>query len=112
MELIEEREDNKNHLIGIAGGASGGDILFHELCMEANIPSKIYLALSKEDYKKASVSFAGKSWEASFEELTSKLPVKILSEDKRQQKTAFGNAPTYGCSMRRLKPGALQISGS
>lgn len=85
MELIEEGRKYKDHLIGIAGGASGGDILFHELCGKMNIPSEVYLALPEEDYKKASVSFAGKGWEARFDELTSKLPVKILSSETDNQ---------------------------
>ena len=81
-ELNDEREKYKDQLTGIAGGASGGDILFHEVCKEANISSEIYLALLEENYKKASVSFAGKEWENRFDKLTSNLPVHILSEEK------------------------------
>src|SRR5690348_4490714 len=77
-ELEKEKEKYNDQLIGIAGGASGGDILFHELCREMNIPGEVYLALPSEEYKKASVSFAGKEWETRFDDLISKLPVKIL----------------------------------
>jgi hypothetical protein len=45
------------------------------------IPSEVYLALPKEDYKKTSVAFAGKAWVARFDKLTRKLPVHILSKD-------------------------------
>src|SRR4051794_19669237 len=76
--MSQERELYKDELLGIAGAASGGDILFHELCQEMGIPSEIYLALPQEDYKEASVSFAGKPWEKRFEELIGKLPVQVL----------------------------------
>jgi hypothetical protein len=39
-------------LMGIAGGASGGDILFHEVCEELSIPSQLYLALPVDEFKK------------------------------------------------------------
>ncbi len=84
-ELIQEREKYKDGLVGIAGGASGGDILFHELCQRMNIPSEMYLALPKEEYKKASVSFAGKVWETRFEGLMRKLPTQILLKEKDNQ---------------------------
>jgi hypothetical protein len=78
-DLKKEKENHHNdRLIGIAGGASGGDILFHELCLELNIPSEIYLALPKEEYKEKSVSFAKQKWEERFEHLTTNLPVYIF----------------------------------
>lgn len=66
--------------IGIAGGACGGDIVFHERCMELGIPSRIYLALPPEEYKKTSVSFAGTDWEKRFDRLLQTLPYKVLVE--------------------------------
>ena len=77
-ELKLEKENHKGKLMGIAGGAAGGDILFHELCAELNIPSEVYLALSMEKYKMQSVSFAGQEWESRFDHLTASLPVHIL----------------------------------
>jgi tetratricopeptide repeat protein len=47
---------------GIAGGASGGDILFHEVCAESGIPTKLYLALPPDQFIKASVRSAGPQW--------------------------------------------------
>lgn len=78
--LLDEKEKHREELTGIAGGASGGDILFHELCAAMNIPTQLYLALPKEAFKKESVSFAGKDWEARFEALTEKLPMRTLPE--------------------------------
>lgn len=80
--LLKEKAKTKSLLTGIAGGACGGDILFHELCEEIGINTEIYLALPVEEYKKTSVSFAGKLWEKRFDRLIDKLPVKILPEEK------------------------------
>lgn len=82
-QLNEEKATTKNLLTGVAGGACGGDILFHELCEEIGISTEIYLALPVEEYKKQSVSFAGKLWENRFNKLFKKLPVHILPVEKR-----------------------------
>jgi hypothetical protein len=81
-DLKKEKEKHKDQLMGIAGGASGGDILFHELCTEMNIPSEVFLTLPNEEYKKTSVSFAGKDWGDRFEHLTTNHPVHILPGGK------------------------------
>jgi hypothetical protein len=70
----------KTNLLGIAGGACGGDILFHELCVEMKIPSEIHLAMPAHEFKKHSVSFAGPEWDKRFDQLVNKLPVYILPE--------------------------------
>lgn len=83
--LAEEKQTQGNNLTGISGGASGGDILFHELCGEMNIPSTVYLALPPAEYKKASVSFAGEGWDQRFEALMKKLPVHTLPETSGEE---------------------------
>lgn len=74
------KEYYRDDLIGIAGGACGGDIIFHELCLDMHIPSEMYLALPPDEFKKQSVSFANKQWVKRFDILHQKLPVHILSE--------------------------------
>ena len=59
--------------IGIAGGASGGDILFHEVCSTLNIPTQLYLALPPEQYLQTSVAAAGEEWIIRFQVLTARL---------------------------------------
>ena len=44
---------------GLAGGASGGDILFHEVCAELGIPTDLYLALPPDAFCEASVEDSG-----------------------------------------------------
>ena len=96
--LIEEIKDKNQQLTGIAGGACGGDILFHELCIDLKIPSEIYLALPIEEFKKASVSFAGLEWVERFERLIKKRPVHFFCLEQAQTKqTMFGKGQISGC---------------
>jgi hypothetical protein len=69
-------------LKGIAGGACGGDILFHEVCQEAGIESAMFLALPPDQFKKESVAHAGIGWVDRFNQLYKKLPHPVLSASK------------------------------
>ena|SRR5687767_10471893 len=84
---LRQEKTAEDKLTGIAGGACGGDILFHELCIELEIPSEIFLALPIDEFRKASVSFAGIEWEQRFETLIKNLPVHILADKKDNSKT-------------------------
>ena len=64
---------------GIAGGASGGDILFHELCAELAIPTQLLLALPKDDFAARSVLDAGPDWMERFRRLCDRLDTKVLA---------------------------------
>src|SRR5215208_3524988 len=46
-------------VIGVAGGASGGDVLFHDVCAESGIPTTLHLALPRDEYVKESVQDGG-----------------------------------------------------
>ncbi|MCY7292020.1 MAG: hypothetical protein LH615_07545 [Ferruginibacter sp.] len=85
-QIIQEKGVAKNNIRGIASGACGGDILFHELCKEYKIPTEVYLAMPENEFKKASVSFAGKKWDDRFDELVKKLPVSILPASTENNK--------------------------
>ena len=66
----------------IAGGGSGGDILFHEVSAEKGVSSDLYLALPADSFVETSVEDAGAEWERRFYDLTRKLPVRVLAESK------------------------------
>ena len=68
--------------LGIAGGSSGGDILFHEVCAELGIPTRLLLALPENTYIQESVAPAGNNWVTRFHRLTEKLPVRVLASSK------------------------------
>jgi hypothetical protein len=60
--VAEEVRRAGGPVIGIAGGASGGDILFHEVCAELGVTTQLYLALRPDDYINESVRPAGEQW--------------------------------------------------
>ncbi len=74
------KAETKGPILGISGGASGGDILFHEVCEELGIPSKMYLVIPKNDYIKASVADSGPDWIKRFKRLCEREPPIILCE--------------------------------
>ncbi|HYT53591.1 MAG TPA: tetratricopeptide repeat-containing protein [Verrucomicrobiae bacterium] len=78
-----EKAKAKGPVFGIAGGACGGDILFHEICEALEIPSQMYLVLPKNDYIKVSVADGGPDWVERFNRLYDKMKPKILSESDR-----------------------------
>jgi len=78
----KEQERAAGPLMGLTGGASGGDILFHEVCEELGIPSEMYLVVPKADYIQASVADGGPDWVNRFKRLYDKLNPKILCESE------------------------------
>jgi hypothetical protein len=68
---------------GYAGGASGGDLLFLEVCAELGIPTRLYLALQPQFYVTASVMKAGPDWVRRFwdihDEHSKRKQVRVLS---------------------------------
>src|SRR5215213_7652643 len=67
---------------GIGGCASGGDILFHQVCEAMNIPTRIFLAVPRELYIRESVAAAGPQWIEEFNRLVRSRPVRVLCESK------------------------------
>lgn len=63
------RNITKGRILGIAGAAAGGDILFHEVCRDLGIETKICLALPADQYIAASVKSSGGDWERRFYDL-------------------------------------------
>lgn len=82
----QETENIEGPVVGIAGGACGGDILFHEICGELAIPTELYLALPREQFLVESVEFAGPEWIERFNRLYKKLPKRVLSPTKELPK--------------------------
>jgi hypothetical protein len=65
-------------VIGIAGAASGGDTLFHEVCAGLGVETQLYLVVSREDYVRESVADAGPQWVARFNALFERRPSRFL----------------------------------
>jgi len=85
--------------LGIAGGASGGDILFHEICAELGVATELHLALPANLFVQASVQEAGLGWENRFYALHRRLPSRTLAEEDALPVWLRGH-PSYGIWQR------------
>lgn len=65
---------------GIAGGANGGDIIFHEICAAADIQTTVLLALPIDQYAAESVNDGGPAWTERYRRLVQRVPPGILGE--------------------------------
>jgi hypothetical protein len=81
--VMKEKEKVGGNLLGIAGGASGGDILFHEACEKLGVPSQMYLVLPKAAYIKSSVAEGGSDWIGRFNRLCDRLKPKVLADSEQ-----------------------------
>ena len=102
--LAAPRGDQGSGRAGIGGGASGGDILFHEVCAELGIPTGLYLAVPADAFCAASVRDAGPEWERRFYALVQKHPeLRVLAETEElpawlrsRRGMTFGSGITFG----------------
>ncbi len=76
--LEQERAEASGPVEGVAGGASGGDILFHEVCEELGIPTVVLLAVPADRYVAASVQDGGAEWVERFWRLCQRVPPEVL----------------------------------
>ena len=60
--VLEEVNTGAGVLCGYAGAASGGDLIFQEVCAELGIPTRLYLAIPPAKYISNSVIKAGPGW--------------------------------------------------
>jgi tetratricopeptide (TPR) repeat protein len=81
--IEEERASASGEIIGIAGGACGGDILFHEICAELGIKTLLYLALPPSDFCAASVKDGGPKWVERYNRLVERVPPRVLAENRK-----------------------------
>jgi hypothetical protein len=64
--LEEQSKSSKGPVLGVAGGANGGDLLFLEVCDELGIATEMLLTLPEEQFIKESVESDDKSWTERF----------------------------------------------
>lgn len=77
-------EAKRAKFLGIAGGACGGDIIFHEVCKELGIPSEMLLSLPEDEFIANSVRRGGNEWVDRFNALNGDpdIALHIMSETK------------------------------
>jgi hypothetical protein len=87
-------------LTGMAGGASGGDLLFHEVCAELGIETQLYLAIPPTQYIVESVEVPGQpEWIDRFCAVEKRCRTRILSQGKELPKWLRGR-PDYSIWQR------------
>jgi len=69
-------------IVGIAGGACGGDTLFHEVCAELGIPTRMLIALPRERYCVTSVQQGGPEWVERYYRLCARLAPRVMMESE------------------------------
>lgn len=74
------RAGASSKVVGLAGGACGGDILFHEVCGELEIPTQVYLPFAKDAFCRASVQHGGREWVRRFHALCERVPPHVLCD--------------------------------
>ena len=67
---------------GIAGGACGGDILFHEVCESLGIPTRLFLALPQLQFQVELVNRGGPAWVERYRTLCERVPPRVLADSK------------------------------
>ena len=82
--VVREMNNGAGVLSGYAGAASGGDLLFQEVCAELKIPTRLYLAIPPAKYINSSVIKAGAGWVDRFWDVYNKHQaanqLRVLSE--------------------------------
>jgi len=97
--LLAEKAQTAGTLYGIAGAASGVDLLFHEVCKELGIPTKVCLPIPIEAYKRESVADGGPDWVEKFNHFIAENPPIILSDSDELPAWAQG-IKDYGVFQR------------
>lgn len=99
-ELMKEQANAGKELLAVAGGASGGDILFHEVCDELGITSVIYLALPMDEYISESIRPANADWVDRFKRLCKKTELIYLSSNETKLPKWLEKKPSYSIWQR------------
>ena len=69
-------------VIGLAGGASGGDILFHEVCAERGIKTEVFVVGSRDAFVVESVADGGPNWVRRFDKILETAPSRYLGNSQ------------------------------
>jgi hypothetical protein len=78
----EEMNEDGGVAFGIAGGACGSDILFHEVCNALNIPTQLLLALPEAQFQAESVNRGGVDWVMRYQQLCQRVTPRVLADSK------------------------------
>jgi hypothetical protein len=95
----QEKAETPGSISGIAGAASGTDLLFHEVCLELGVPTMVVLPIPVEDYRRESVADGGREWMEEFNKLIVRSPPVIL-RDTAERPAWTKEIKSYGVFQR------------
>lgn len=75
-----ELPGHEGSTLGIAGGACGGDILFHEVCQQLGVKTELCLALPEDKFQVTSVQRGGAGWVERYQALTARRVPSVLQQ--------------------------------
>jgi hypothetical protein len=78
----KELSGHEGSTLGIAGGACGGDILFHEVCEQLGVKTELDLALPEDKFQVTSVQRGGGNWIERYQKLISCKVPAVLQQDE------------------------------
>jgi hypothetical protein len=87
-------------VIAIAGGASGGDLLFQEICEKLGVERHLYLIIPRDDYVVASVAPAGPDWVQRFNHQFDTATCRRVYQDAKGLPDWLADKPDYGVWQR------------
>ena len=87
-------------VIAIAGGASGGDLLFQQICEKLAIERHLYLIIPRDDYVVASVAPAGPDWVQRFNHQFDAATCRRVYQDGKSLPDWLADKPDYGVWQR------------
>jgi hypothetical protein len=97
--VLEEMNKGAGVSAAYAGGASGGDILFQEVCAQLGIETRLYLVVEPQLYVTTSVSNAGSNWVERFWKLhaehAARNQVRVLSQTAEAAKNEIDYLPAW-----------------
>ena len=73
---------HEGSILGIAGGACGGDILFHEVCAELGVETQLCLALPDDKFEVKSVQRGGARWIERYRALIAGQVPRVLQQSE------------------------------
>jgi len=97
--LQAEKAQTAGTLYGVAGAASGVDLLFHEVCKELGVRTKVCLPIPIEAYRRESVADGGSDWVEKFNHFIAENSPIILSDSEELPPWAAG-IKDYGVFQR------------
>ena len=93
-----ERKLTTGSISGLAGAASGTDLLFHEVCADLGITTTVVLPIPVPDYRRDSVASGGDDWTEKFNGLLNANP--CLLSDSKDLPVWAAKIPKYGVYQR------------